>query len=382
MISAASQPELIDARQPMNRVGSLESSAVAWSESTGLEDQAWDEFLESVPMGQFQQSSRWAQAKSAEGWRPIRRTISVNGRISSGFQILARATRFGRIGYISKGPVLAQENPAGIDAALTELKKSAQASQLTALVVQPPDQSTIDGATLRRHRLVANHLVNIIRATLLVDLSEGMEPIGRYMRKNTWVEIRQAKRRGITIREGTDKDIPEFFRLLLATCERQQTKPAPSNAEALAAVWKAFEPARRIRLSIAEYSGEIVAGALCIGFGSRMTIWKKGWSGRHRERHPSQFLLYDAIDWAARNGYKLFDFAALSPDIAKALLQGVPLSEHQKKSRDFVHLSYGNKALLLPEDRVYIPNQGLRSLYRYAMKLPLFRTLASRLTHS
>ena len=382
MISAARQPELTDPLQALNPPGRLDNGATAWSDSTSLDDHAWDEFLESVPLGQFQQSGRWAQAKSAEGWRPIRRWFSVNGRICGGFQMLSRATRFGRIGYVSKGPVLAQESPTGIDAVLAELKKSVQATGLTALVVQPPDQSTIDGTTLGRHGLVANHLVNIIRATLLVDLSEGMESIGRNMRKNTWVEIRQAQRRGITIREGTEQDIPEFFRLLLATCDRQQTKPSPSNAEALAAVWKAFAPARRIRLSIAEYSGEPIAGALCIGFGSRMTIWKKGWSGRHRERHPSQLLLYDTIEWAARNGFKLFDFAALSPDIAKALLQGVALSEHQKKSRDFVHLSYGNKPLLLPEDRVYIPNYGLRSLYRCAMKLPPFRTLASRLTHS
>ncbi len=350
-----------------------------WRESTKGPDDDWDQFLASVPLGHFQQSSQWALAKSTEGWKPIRAILNSGGRIVGGFQILARDTRFGRFGYISKGPVAAEETPEALAEMIRAVKNTARTERLHALIVQAPDASRIESSLLSSHGFLPNRLVDVVRATLLVDLSLGMEQIGRCMRKNTWVEIRQAQRRGVTIREGTEKDLPAFFELMLATCQRQETRPSPSSAQDLLGVWKAFASKGSARLSLAECDGTAVAGAFCICFGSRVTIWKKGWSGAHRDRHPNQLLLFESIEWAARNGYELFDFAALAPDTARTLLQGGPLSETQKKSRDFVHLSYGNKPVLLPEDQVYLPNPFLRHAYRMAMAVPPVGRLAARL---
>jgi lipid II:glycine glycyltransferase (peptidoglycan interpeptide bridge formation enzyme) len=352
-----------------------------WRESTKSPDTEWDDFLASVPLGHFQQSSQWAQAKSTAGWRSIRSILRLGGQIAGGFQILARDTRFGRIGYISKGPVVAVEAPQAIEEMILAVKRIASTERLSALIIQAPDESRIESSVLSNHGFLPNHLVDVVGATLLVDLSVGMEQIGRCMRKNTWVEIRQAQRRGVTIREGTEQDIPDFFRLMLATCQRQNTRPSPSRAEDLLEVWKTFALKGRARLSIAECGGAAVAGAFCICFGSRVTIWKKGWSGAHRERHPNQLLLFESIEWAEKHGYKLYDFAALAPDTAHTLLQGRSLSEKQKKSRDFVHLSYGNKPVLLPEDRIYVSNPFLRRAYQMAVAVPSLRRLAGRLAH-
>ena len=68
--------------------------------STALEDPAWDEFLESVPSGEYQQSSMWAQTKAAEGWQ-CSRTIVTNhlGAIVAGFQLLIRRKKGLRMGF-------------------------------------------------------------------------------------------------------------------------------------------------------------------------------------------------------------------------------------------------------------------------------------------
>jgi len=339
---------------------------VVWS-STELEDFHWDDFLESTPLGQYQQSSLWARAKSFEDWRPLRIVLTMDDRVAGGFQILIRNSRFGSIGYISKGPVVVEEDNDLLDFVMKLVISTVKTNHLKALILQPPDRSVIDGPAMARHWFLPNHLVEVISATLLVDLSDNMDAISQRIRKNTMIEIRQAERRGIKIRPGCEQDVGIFFRLMLATCERQQTNPAPATEPALLAVWQALSRRDRVRLFLAEYDGAAVAGALCLCFGDRVTIWKKGWSGQHRERHPNQLLLFKAIEWAHQHGYKFFDFAALNPDTASTLLRGEPLAEDQRKSPDFVHLSYGNHPVLLPESRIYINNFIFRIAYRSMM---------------
>jgi lipid II:glycine glycyltransferase (peptidoglycan interpeptide bridge formation enzyme) len=304
--------------------------------------------------------------------------LREKGRLVGGFQILWRRTRLGPIGYIYKGPVLDSETPEAIQSAVEMVKSTTVGAGLRALVLQAPDSSGINGQMLAEHGFLTNHVLDIIRATLLVDLTRGMDAISSHIRRSTWAEIRKAQRRGITIREGGEQDIPSFFRLMLATCQRQHTHPAPASAEALLAVWCAFHSQNKARLTLAEFEGEPVAGGFCICFGSRVTFWKKGWSGTHRERHPHQLLQHEAVEWACKSGYQFFDFAALRQDIAVTLLKGEELSEDQRKARDFINLSHGDRPVLLPEDRIFVPNHLLRVAYSKAFEIPRVRKLITR----
>jgi lipid II:glycine glycyltransferase (peptidoglycan interpeptide bridge formation enzyme) len=335
----------------------------AWSVPE-LEDSCWDAFLESTSLGHFQQSSLWARAKQTEGWDTVRVVVTLDEEMVGGFQILIRQSRFGKIGYIYKGPVLVSEESSVLTFLVEVIASTVRLNHLKAIIVQPPDQAVIDEALMRKYHLLPNHLLHVISATLLVDLSNGLDKIRDGIRKNTAIEIRQAERRGIKIRQGDERDLNVFFRLMLATCERQQTKPIPATESALHSVWSIFNKKGRIQLFLAEFEYDIVAGGLCFCFGERVTIWKKGWSGQHREKHPNQLLLFKIIEWAQQRGYKLFDFAALDPHIASALLHGNSLSENQKKSRDFIHLSFGDRPMLLPPSYIYIPNIVTRFIYR------------------
>jgi hypothetical protein len=168
----------------------------------------------------------------------------------------------------------------------------------------------------------------------------------------------------------------------VATCTRQQTQPAPATAEALLAVFRAFHSQHKVRLTLAEFEGQPVAGGFCICFGSRVTFWKKGWSGAHRERHPHQLLQHEAVEWSCKSGYKFFDFAALRQDIAATLLKGEELSEEQRKARDFINLSHGNVPVMLPEDRMYVPGSLMRLGYQTAFAIPSFGQVLKRFVSS
>jgi hypothetical protein len=157
---------------------------------------------------------------------------------------------------------------------------------------------------------------------------------------------------------------------MAATCERQGCSPSPGSEAAVLALWRAFSGQGRIRVSFAEYAGEPVAGALCLILGDRVTLWKKGWSGAQRERHPNQLLTYEAIRWAHRNGYKIFDCAGMAYSTAVSLLRGEPLTDAQKQGRDFFLLGYGAKPLLLPESWIYFRNPVIRYAYSKAVSSP------------
>ena len=353
--------------------------AVGWL-SRAVEDDVWDHFLQGVRLGHLQQSSAWARAKAIYGWQPIRMVVTLDGKVVGGFQILARRGRVGHIGYAARAPVVVPEDPALVDFTLELLTRTAKDSHLTALLIQPPDFSAIDGAALARHRFLPNYMKDLILATCLLDLSAGMDQIDRGIRRSTMVEVRQARRRGITIREGGDADVGTFFRLMSTTCQRRGGTPDPATEEAMMELWKAFRACGSARLTLAEFEGEAVAGGLFMCFGDRVTFWRKGWLKAHRERHPNQLLLYEGIEWAHRNGYKLFDFCALYFETAAALLRGEPLSEAQKQTKDYAHLAFGPKPLLLSQGSVYLRNPLARILYRAVGPRKWFQKIKKRMS--
>ena len=347
--------------------------------STSDNDSAWDDFLATNPTGQYQQSSMWARAKSCDGWRPLRVILTVEGQIAGGFQILFRPTRFGPIGYVSKGPVLSGEGNAALDFLMDLVVSLAKNNHLKALILQPPDESTIGDAVLARYHFLPNHLMTVISATLIINTAGSLDEIMGGLRRTTRVELKQSEKRGMKMREGDERDLPTFFRLMTATCRRQQTDPSPATESALREIWQAFHPSGCIRMAFAEYDNKPVAAAICLCFGDRVTFWKKGWSGAHRERHPNQMVMFDAIRWAHNRGCRQFDCAAMHHDTAVSLLNGEALSVTQKSARDFFLLGYGGTPVLLPESQIYFSSPGLRFLYRTATACPWGRTLVRRL---
>jgi peptidoglycan pentaglycine glycine transferase (the first glycine) len=332
--------------------------------SPGSIDPAWDHFLQATSLGHYEQSTLWAQAKCCEGWWPIRIVLRLDGQVAGGVQILARRTRLGAFGYINRGPVVVPEDPALLDFLMEILILTAKTKKLRGLVVRPPDESTIDDRLWASHRFLPNDLVKFDSATLAIDLAIGMDAIKRGMRRSIRKEVRQSEERGINVREGGEEDIPAFFALLVALCQRLGKKPQPATEKAFLEVWKAFRPSGCARLCFAEFDGEIIAGLFGLCFGARVTAWRTGCSGKHRERHPDHRLMCELIEWAHHRGYKVFDFAGLERDIAISLLRGDLLLERQKSGKDFAHLGYGGTPRLLPDSHVHISHPLLRFAYR------------------
>jgi peptidoglycan pentaglycine glycine transferase (the first glycine) len=338
----------------------------------------WDAFLERSPLGQFQQSSGWARVKALDGWQVHRVYANSQRPGEGGLQLLWKRSRFGRIGYVSKGPILPAETPAAVNAIMVALKASAASLGVRGLILQPPDSSSISERSLIEHGFSRSPVESVVRATALVELTGGRDAIEKRMHSKTRQQTRAAAKRGVTIRIGNRSDIPCFFNLMLESCRRQNSQPNPSRPELLEALWDAFSP--RVLLGLASCQGELVAGLLMVGHGSRMTFWKKGWNSHASQSYANCLLNAEALGWAADQGYTTVDFAALDHCIAEILLSGGTLTDSQRRSRYTFNFRLGAVPKLLPPARLLVVNPTLRRLHQLFSLVPaLQRRLFQRI---
>jgi lipid II:glycine glycyltransferase (peptidoglycan interpeptide bridge formation enzyme) len=329
-------------------------------------DPAWDRFLQQTPLGQFQQSTLWAGAKAAEGWQPVRVLIRSENAILAGFQIMARPAwrGRGRIGYVSKGPVVLPGRPWAATYTAALLQQVVRQEKLSALVAQPPDLCPQMPGALQACGFLPDFLMNVNDATWIIDLSGDFESVEASMGRTTRNLVRRAVRTGITIRDGGREDLARFFELMLATCRRQETSPNPSRLADLLALWDAASPSGNIRLYLAEYEGRILAGLLVIRFGETATLWKVGAAPPDKELKPNDYMYSQAIRWAQEKGCRHCDFAAFDRRMALSILAGEALTEEQLHSRYLFLTRFGGQPRLLPGAQIYFPNPLLRAFYR------------------
>jgi len=337
--------------------------SAAWH-SSATADPLWDDFLRGTPRGQYQQSSLWAEYKATEGWTPHRIILTGPGGIVGGFQILWKKTRLGRIGYLSKGPVAHPESAVLVRQLGALLVDVAGKLRLTALNVQLPDETRIETGLAAETGGIRSNPMGVIEATYLVDVRPEMEVLRSKMSPSLRRNIRRAKKERMVVREGTAADIPRFFQLMAATCQRQETAPNPPSEEAVRRLWEIFSPTKSIRMTFAECGDGSPAAKLCLHFGDRVTLWKKGWDGSLGQLHPNELLEDEALEWAHAHGYRICDFCSLDRIAAARILGGKPAVGESLSSRDEYHLRFGGFPQLLPPSLMLIPNPLLRWGFR------------------
>lgn len=321
----------------------------------------------------------WSKVKAQDGWQVCRVTLRRNDQILGGFQLLHKRKGSLRIGYVTKGPVWDAAAPAYEIRLIQLLNKTACELRLGGLIAQAPDASQPHVQWYRDAGYVPETIMEVIPATLVVPLTGGIEAVREQISKRTQYKIRKAGRADITVREGNAHDLSRFFSLMCESCKRQgNVAPNPASVEALVRIWDAFVPQGNIRVLFAEHSGRAVSAVLCLLFGNRLSIWKKGMLPDSVKLHAISLLYWEAMALAARSSLALVDFCSLRKDIAEDLIAGRPLNDEQLCSRDAFHLGFGGTPMLLPPPMIYIPNRAFRAMYRLGTRFKFARRLAKR----
>ena len=331
--------------------------------STAGTDADWDDFLESTEQGQFQQSSHWALYKQADGWRVNRGKVWNSGSLVGGFQFLWKETRFGRIGYLSKGPVLISQDERSRSQVIELLLGEVSRLHLRALLQQSPDENEPFRDALQEHGFLPAEELPIIQATLTTDLSVPWERVWRSVHPKTRYTVRKG-RRELRIRRGDSRDLPVFFRLMQQSCLRQKAMPNPHSLESLRHLWSAFTAQGLVRLTVAEISGQTTAGLLSLRFGNRISLFKIGWDGRNRALSPIYVLFAEAMEWANCHGCTMVDVVGCDRRLVTALLREEALSGELLRCRDVYKVGFGGKPRLLPVPTIWFRHSALRATWR------------------
>ncbi|MDH7502115.1 MAG: GNAT family N-acetyltransferase [Verrucomicrobiota bacterium] len=280
--------------------------------------------------------------------------------------LLHKRSRFGPVGFVNKGPVLAEETPEAVAGAIDAVCRTAKELRLRALVVHPPDESVIRTEDMVRHGFLGSPVPGIADAMAIATVKGGRPTIESHMSRSAKQNYRQALRRGVDVVEGGREDIRLFFELMLGSCRRQGAKPNPGRVESLERLWDEFFP--EVRLFLARCCGQPVAGLLFIRFGRRCWFWKKGWNEAAPEMHANVLLNVQAMTKAAEWGCDSVDFAAMDRPMAERWRPGQPMDVALAQSRHAFNLRLGARPVLLPRAGAYSPMAAFRAVAEWVLR--------------
>lgn len=345
--------------------------------SSAGSDPRWDDFVARSPGGHHLQSTYWARVKAALGWQAARVTALRDGDVCGGAQILLRRVPLlGTIGYVALGPVLDHDDVALRQCVLQGLQRISRERRTCYLVVQPPSayQETVLPELLNRGFREAGTLVEPNpTATVVVDLALDEATLLAAMRKATRYNVRRAERIGVRVREGGERDVPTFHRLLTMTARRQGFSVPPEQY--FSHLLRVMGPDGHAKIFVAEYGGRPLSAVLVIAFGNRVSLKRAAWSGDQRDVHPNELLQWTVIRWAKRSGYHYYDFEGIDRSCAAP-------SGKDGRSRDSVtafKMGFGGDVVVSPAAYQRIANPLLRRAHdpavRYVLNSPAGRWL-------
>ncbi|MCX6022710.1 MAG: peptidoglycan bridge formation glycyltransferase FemA/FemB family protein, partial [Chloroflexi bacterium] len=183
-----------------------------------IEDSAeWDHLIVRVGGASPLQSAAWGDAKSRQGWRPVR-VAAVRDNAVAGAQALWRRTPLGPLLYIPRGPFLTPDADEELLAdVLYELDGFAREIGAVALKVEPnaADPGALPRLGFRRSGQSAQPL-----ATLVVDLTPDEASLSARLDRGARYNIGLARRKGGVIQTAGMDACDSFYTLLRETAGR------------------------------------------------------------------------------------------------------------------------------------------------------------------
>ncbi|MGB3906290.1 MAG: peptidoglycan bridge formation glycyltransferase FemA/FemB family protein [Anaerolineae bacterium] len=275
----------------------------------------WDAFV-SGKGGHLLQSWGWGEFKRRFGWEAARFVAwdAAGTELTGVAQVLLRDLPLGKMAYVPKGPVADAEDAVTWKTLLTELHDFGRKRGASFLKIEPDVEGEPPLA-----QLLAEHGFRRAKrgiqpsTTIVVSLNGDPEEILTRMKSKGRYNTRLAERKGVTVREGEEEDIPLFYELLEETRDRDAF--AIHNEEYYRQAWRIFAPRDHAKLFLAYYGRELLAGLMAFAMGCRAWYLYGASSSQHRNLMPNHLLQWRAMCWAKERGCTTYDLWGI-PDEA------------------------------------------------------------------
>jgi len=305
----------------------------------------WNELIKPFPKTHLLQTSQWAELKSQYGWVPtfliwekdhagwqLRQSqqpvIEAAKPAAAGLLLEREAFRGLRVHYLPKGPLISDWSDLDlVDQVLDDLAAFARERGALQLKIDPdlklgcgvpgdddhqvfPVGEAVQSLLSRKGWVFSQEQIQF-RNTVLVDLEEEEDALLARMKSKTRYNIRLSGRKGIQIRYGDVSDLPSLYRMYAATSQRGGF--AIRDQAYYLKLWRLFmaegggkgDP--QAQPLIAEFEGQLVAGAVIFKFGNRAWYLHGMSLTDHSEKMAPHLIQWEAMRWAKEQGCEIYD---------------------------------------------------------------------------
>lgn len=268
-------------------------------------DPRWDDFILGHPEGRICGTSSWlAVLQEAYGYEPVPLAYEVDGRIEGVLPLcLIRSALTGR-----RLVSLPFSGPAGPIGSSTEaVARLVEAAGRAMVELRCRSLNIRSGSETAAAALGAFTRVQPFVSSLVTLDADPGTVWRRIPRRTLRGEIRNGWRRGVSVRMGESaSDLAAFYRLLTETSRKHGIPPPPQ--ELFRAIWARLRPRGMAHLFVVTVGERVVTAQLCFAFGDVVSAAYVGTDYRFLGHHPVKVVDWATIEWACRQGYRVFDF--------------------------------------------------------------------------
>jgi lipid II:glycine glycyltransferase (peptidoglycan interpeptide bridge formation enzyme) len=295
--------------------------------ATDEEHERYNAFASSSTYADILQSWEWGEVKRRSGWTPRRLLVEDDERrVVGSALVLGRRPVPGapRLLYAPRGPIVEDFRTEALDALVGEIR--ARAGDAFVLKCDPPiEDGSPDAAAMIEAGFAIERSAGFggvqPKAVMVLDLAPDVEKVFAGFRSKWRYNVRLAERKGVEVARAKREDLPAFYELLVETARRDRF--FVRGRQYFEDLFEILEPAGMMAMFLARFEGTPIAGAICMGFGSRLTYVYGASSNEHRNVMPNHLMQWTMIRWAKEKGYGIYDFRGVSP-----LRDGKPVEEH------------------------------------------------------
>ncbi|MGH2472772.1 MAG: lipid II:glycine glycyltransferase FemX [Candidatus Limnocylindria bacterium] len=272
----------------------------------------WDEAAVRSPGGHVLQSAAWAKIREAQGWRAEFHQLGAPLPVAL---ILWRSLPMGQcLAYVPRGPIVGEQSQ--LDAVLANLAWLARERRAIFLKVDPEIDADRGTAQLRAAGFRRAPDIQPVIATLELDLGPDEDALFAALEKDTRWSVRQAEKRGVSVREARgDEDLRALYDLYAETGQRAGF--ITRTWDYYRRMWGTLVADGHAKVRLAEKDGTPVAGALTWRCGERDVYQSAATNDAGRSAYAAYALLWRCIIEARKGGARRFDFGGIPADVAR-----------------------------------------------------------------
>jgi len=158
----------------------------------------------------------------------------------------------------------------------------------------------LDARPLKWNGYIVEPIYNYV-----IDLRKGADSVFKNFKKKLRQNIKRAKRRGISVEEGSREELEWIYETIVTRYEEQNRKISLSKGY-LIDLFNTFHP-HNMKIFVAKYNGELIGGMIDFYYKNKVTSWLGNVKSNVGGMSPNELLQWEAIKHAIKCGMEYYE---------------------------------------------------------------------------